>query len=202
MRILIFSDIHGDTKALEKLVAQPADIYISAGDLSTFSRKLNDCGEVLRGLGRRCWVIPGNHETAEENANFCAKFGLTDFHRQVKQVTGRDGAVNLAGLGYSNLTPFHTPGEFTEDQIARELAAFDGVAAPLELVVHFPPKGTQLDEVMFGRHVGSETLRAWLERAQPRRLYCGHIHECAGRRDTVGATECFNVGKAGYLLEI
>jgi Icc-related predicted phosphoesterase len=203
MRILIFSDIHGDTKALEKLVAQPADLYISAGDLSTFSRKLNDCGEVLRGLGEKCWVIPGNHETAEENADFCAKFGLTDFHRQVKQVTGRDGAVvNLAGLGYSNLTPFHTPGEFTEDQIARELAAFDGVAAPFELVVHFPPKGTQLDEVMFGRHVGSETLRAWVERARPRRLFCGHIHECAGRRDVLGGTECFNVGKTGYMLEI
>lgn len=202
MRILIFSDIHGDIKALEKLAVQPADVYISAGDLSTFGRALGRCGEVLQPLGERCWVIPGNHETAEENTNFCAKFGLTDFHRKVKQVQGRDGAVNLAGLGYSNLTPFHTPGEFTEDQIARELAAFDGVAAPLELVVHFPPKETQLDEVMFGRHVGSETLRAWVERARPRRLFCGHIHECAGRRDKLGSTECYNVGKAGYLLQI
>ncbi len=202
MRILIFSDIHGDTKALEKLAAQPADIYISAGDLSTFSRGLERCGEVLRALGERCWVIPGNHETAEQNAEFCRKYGLTDFHRQVKQVAGRDGAVSLAGLGYSNLTPFHTPGEFTEDQIAAELKAFEGVAAPVELVVHFPPKGTQLDEVMFGRHAGSETLRAWVERVRPRGLYCGHIHECAGRSDRVGATECFNVGKAGYLLEI
>jgi len=202
MRILIFSDIHGDTKTLEKLAAQPADVYISAGDLSTFGRKLNDCGEVLRALGEKCWVLPGNHESAEENTNFCAKYGLTDFHRKVRQVTGRDGVVHLAGLGYSNLTPFHTPGEFTEDQIAQELAAFDGVAGPLEMVAHVPPKGTKLDEVMFGRHVGSESLRAWVERARPRRLFCGHIHECAGRQDTVGATECFNVGKAGYVLEI
>ena len=51
MRVLIFSDIHGDTRALEKLVAQPADIYISAGDLSTFGRALANCGEILRPLG-------------------------------------------------------------------------------------------------------------------------------------------------------
>ncbi len=202
MRILIFSDIHGDTKALEKVVAQPADIYISAGDLSTFGKGLERCGEVLRPLGERCWVLPGNHETAEQNAEFCHKYGLTDFHRQVKPLAGREGVVNLAGLGYSNLTPFHTPGEFTEDEIAKELAAFEGIAPPLEMIVHFPPRGSKLDEVMFGRHVGSETLRGWVERARPRRLYCGHIHECAGKRDTLGATECFNVGKAGYLLEL
>ena len=34
MKVLIFSDIHGDTRALQQLVAQPADIYIAAGDLS------------------------------------------------------------------------------------------------------------------------------------------------------------------------
>jgi predicted phosphodiesterase len=41
MKVLIFSDIHGDTRALEKLVAQPADIYIANGDLSTFGKDLN-----------------------------------------------------------------------------------------------------------------------------------------------------------------
>lgn len=201
MRILIFSDIHGDTRGLERIVAQPADIYISAGDLSTFGRALERCGEILRPLGEKCWVIPGNHETAEENAAFCRKFGLTNFHRQIKKLNGREGAVHIAGLGYSNRTPFNTPGEFTEEQIAAELAAFDGLA-PLELIVHFPPKGTALDEAGSGRHVGSEALRAWVERAAPRRLYCGHIHECAGLRDALGRTECFNVGKAGRFLEL
>lgn len=32
MKILIFSDIHGDIRALEQTIAQPADVYISAGD--------------------------------------------------------------------------------------------------------------------------------------------------------------------------
>lgn len=197
MRLLIFSDIHGDTRALEKLLAQPADIYISAGDLSTFGRALERCGEVLRPLGEKCWVIPGNHETAGENAEFCAKFGFTDFHRQLKPAAG----AWLAGLGYSSPTPFDTPGEFSEEEIAEELRAFEG-KSPLYLIAHAPPHRTELDRVRFGLHAGSKSVRAWTERVQPRALFCGHIHECAGKRDTLGATECFNVGKAGYLLEL
>lgn len=201
MRILIFSDIHGDTRQLEKLVAQPADVYISAGDLSTFGRGLERCGEALRPLGERCWVIPGNHETADENRAFCAKFGLTDFHRQVRQVPSKSGTMHMAGLGYSNPTPFDTPGEYTEEQIREVLLPFDGIS-PLCLVVHFPPHGTQLDQVRAGMHTGSRVLRDWVHRAQPQYLFCGHIHECAGKGDALGATKCFNVGKAGYLLEI
>lgn len=201
MRILIFSDSHGDTRALERIVATPADIYISAGDLSTFGRALDRCGEVLRPLGEKLWVLPGNHETAQENADFCRKFGFADFHRQVRRVEAKDGITHWAGLGYSNPTPFNTPGEFTEEEIAQALAAFEG-RNPLYLVVHFPPHNSALDRVMLGRHAGSRTLRAWVERVQPAWLFCGHIHECAGKTDRIGETQCVNVGKSGYVLEI
>lgn len=197
MRILIFSDIHGDTRALEKLVAQPADIYISAGDLSTFGKALEKCGDALRPLGEKCWVLPGNHETASQNTTFCREFGLTDFHRQMRQV----GGTWLAGLGYSNPTPFNTPGEYTEQQIGEALAQLEG-KSPLVLIVHFPPHGTALDQVAPGVHAGSKTLRAWVERVAPTQLFCGHIHENAGKSDTLGATKCRNVGKAGYVLEV
>ena len=43
MKILIFSDIHGDLRALERVVAQPADIYIAAGDLCNFDKGLERC---------------------------------------------------------------------------------------------------------------------------------------------------------------
>jgi len=57
MKVLIFSDIHGDIRALEKVVRQPADIYIAAGDLSTFKKSLDRCGEVLAPLGEKVWVL-------------------------------------------------------------------------------------------------------------------------------------------------
>jgi len=197
MKVLIFSDIHGDLRALDRIIAQPADLYIAAGDFSTFGRGLERCAAPLTGLRERLWVLPGNHETHEETRAFCARHGFVDFHRQVRTL----GATHWAGLGYSNITPFATPGEYSEEEIAHALAAFDGLH-PLYLVVHFPPHGTLLDEFAPGKHAGSPALAQWVVSAQPAYLFCGHIHEAAGRRDQIGATPCVNVGKQGFLIEI
>jgi len=200
MRILLFSDIHGDVRALERLLRQPADVYIAAGDLSTFGRDLDRCAAALGPLGERLWLLPGNHETHDQTRALCERYGFTDFHQQIRAL----GGTHWAGLGYSNPTPFNTPGEYTEEEIAEALAAFDDLR-PLNLVVHFPPHGTALNQVgpfSRGQHAGSRVLRAWVTRVQPAHLFCGHIHECAGRTDRIGQTECLNVGKQGYLLEI
>jgi Icc-related predicted phosphoesterase len=199
--ILIFSDIHGDHRALAKIVAQPADLYIAAGDLATFGKGLDRCGEILKPLGKKLWVLPGNHESHEDTRAFCDRFRFVDFHRQIFALESSNGVTQWAGLGYSNITPFNTPGEYSEEEIAKALASFDGIT-PLYLVAHCPPKDTKLDEFAPGKHAGSSAIREWVERAQPRYLFCGHIHETAGMNDRLGSTRCFNVGKQGYLLEI
>jgi hypothetical protein len=201
VKVLIFSDIHGDTRALEKLIAQPADIYIAAGDLSTFGKDLDRCGEIMKPLGEKVWVLPGNHESHDDTRAFCQRFGFFDFHRQIRALKSERGTTQWAGLGYSNITPFNTPGEYTEEEIAKALAPFDNLK-PLYLVVHFPPQGTRLDEFAAGKHAGSPTLREWVDRVQPLYLFCGHIHECAGRSDRLGSTQAFNVGKRGYTVEV
>jgi Icc-related predicted phosphoesterase len=197
VKILIFSDTHGDLRSLEQIIAQPADVFIAAGDLSNFGKMLDRCGEVLKPLGERLLVLPGNHETHQQTKTFCEKFGFVDFHRQLLQL----GNSNWAGLGYSNITPFKTPGEYPEEEISAALTAFDGVKQ-LHLVVHFPPLDTKLDEYAPGQHAGSPALRNWVEREKPVDLFCGHIHETAGMTDQLGSTKCFNVGKQGYLLEV
>lgn len=197
MKILIFSDIHGDLRALQSIVAQPADIYIANGDLSNFGKGLERCGEILKPLGERLFVLPGNHETHEETKTFCKQYGFVDFHRKIKKLNG----TNWAGLGYSNITPFKTPGEYSESEIAAALAPFAGMEK-LYLVVHFPPLDTKLDEYAKGQHAGSPTLRAWVEKEKPLYLFCGHIHETAGVTDRLGSTQCINVGKQGYTIEI
>jgi Icc-related predicted phosphoesterase len=197
MKVLIFSDTHGDLRSLERIIAQPADVYIAAGDLSNFGKGLNHCGEILKPLGERLLVLPGNHETHQQMKEFCAEFGFVDFHRQRRNI----GNSHWAGLGYSNITPFKTPGEYSETEIATALAAFDGIAQ-LHLVVHFPPYDTKLDEYAPGQHAGSPALRTWVEKEKPTVLFCGHIHETAGMSDRLGSTQCFNVGKQGYTLEV
>jgi uncharacterized protein len=201
MKILIFSDIHGDIHSLERIVAQPADLYIAAGDLSTFGRGLDRCAETLKPLGGRLWLLPGNHENHAQTRALCGQFGFVDFHRQMRLLNSANGNSYWAGLGYSNITPFNTPGEYAENEISAALSLFEG-KKPLYLVVHFPPRDTKLDEIAHGKHAGSPALREWVERVEPAFLFCGHIHETAGLRDRLGATECINVGKQGYTVEI
>jgi uncharacterized protein len=201
MKVLLFSDIHGDFRSLERIVAQPADLYIAAGDLSTFGRGLDRCAEILKPLGERLWLLPGNHENHAQTRAMCEQFGFVDFHRQMRTLKSPKGNTYWAGLGYSNITPFNTPGEYAEDEIAGALGSFEG-QKPVYLVVHFPPRDTKLDEIGRGKHAGSPALREWVERVEPAFLFCGHIHETAGLRDRLGATECINVGKQGYSVEL
>jgi Icc-related predicted phosphoesterase len=197
MTALIFSDIHSDLKALQRLAATPADHYFCAGDLVSWARGLDACGEILRPLGERLHVIPGNHESAAQIAAFCAKFGFDDFHGKTMEL----GGCHLGGLGYSSPTPFDTPGEYSEEELAEKLGPF-GALEPLVMICHAPPFQTALDQIRPGLHAGSRAVRAFIEDRQPRYLFCGHIHEAEGMSVRLGSTQAVNVGKRGYLLEL
>jgi len=197
MRLQIFSDIHNDLAALRRLLEADADYYVAAGDLVSWARGLDACGEVLRAKAGKVWALPGNHESAEQIAELCTKFGLRNIHEQLFEEGGRQ----FAGLGYSSPTPFHTPGEFTEAQLAERLNRFAGVEK-LILICHAPPFDTQLDQVKQGLHAGSRSVREFIDKNQPEYFFCGHIHEGEGRQIRMGATTAVNVGKRGYLLEI
>jgi Icc-related predicted phosphoesterase len=174
-----------------------ADFYIAAGDLATWGRGLDRCGQVLRTRGEKVWVLPGNHESAAQIASFCEQYGLHNFHERKFAA----GAYHVAGLGYSSPTPFDTPGEYTEAQIAERLAPFADLH-PLVLVCHAPPFDTALDEVRPGLHAGSTAVRDFIERSQPAHFFCGHIHEAEGVSIDMGGTRAHNVGKRAYLLEL
>jgi uncharacterized protein len=194
MRVLVFSDIHNDLKALRNLIATEADCYVAAGDLVSWARGLETVGEALKTRGDRVWALPGNHESAEQIASFCARFGLRNFHDQTIELGGK----TFGGLGYSSPTPFHTPGEYTEEQLAEKLEKFAGVDV---MICHAPPQGTELDRIREGVHAGSKSVRSFIDARQPEYFFCGHIHEAEGREVRMGRTVAVNVGKKGYLLE-
>jgi len=197
VKLLIFSDIHSNHKALEQLMATEADYYFAAGDLVNWARGLEQCGKIMQPRGERVYVLPGNHESAPQIATFCAQFGLHNFHEQ----TIRIGQHHVAGLGYSSPTPFNTPGEYSEAELAERLARFESLN-PLVLICHAPPHGTALDRVRDGVHAGSRSIRDFVDRRQPDYLFCGHIHEAEGVEIALGKTKAVNVGKRGYLLEL
>ena len=197
MRMLIFSDIHNDLAALRRLVQTEADYYVAAGDLVSWARGLDSCGEILREKSSKVWALPGNHESAEQMASFCAKFGFRNIHDQLIEVDGH----KFGALGYSSPTPFHTPGEYSEEQLAERLSQFAGIEK-LILICHAPPYGTELDRVHEGLHAGSRSVLEFIEANQPGHFFCGHIHEAEGEQVRIGKTVGVNVGKRGYLLEL
>src|SRR6185312_12788305 len=75
VKLLIFSDIHSDGAALQRLMAVEADYYFCAGDLVNWARGLDAMGEIMKARAERLYVIPGNHESADQIEAFCAKFG-------------------------------------------------------------------------------------------------------------------------------
>jgi Icc-related predicted phosphoesterase len=197
MKILIFSDLHNDGRALEKLMAIEADCYIAAGDLVSFQKGLDKMGDLMKPRADKMFVMPGNHETETDIASFCARFGFRSLHDAAIECAGH----HIAGLGYSNITPFNTPGEFTEEEIARRLTKFSYLK-PLVLICHAPPLNTPLDRVKEGLHAGSRAVGEFIEKHQPPYFFCGHIHEAEGVVVQLGKTRAQNVGKPGYLLEL
>ncbi len=197
MRVLIFSDIHNDQQALARLMKTEADYYICAGDLVTFAKGFEKMAPHLLPKKERVYLIPGNHESESDIERFCAQYGFHNLHGKTLEING----THLAALGYSNITPFNTPGEYSEEELTRRLLPFADMK-PLVLVCHCPPKETALDQIKPGLHAGSPAVRKFIEETQPTHFFCGHIHEAEGAVIQMGATQAMNVGKGGFLLTL
>lgn len=199
MKAIVFSDIHNDRAALGRVMRTDAGVCFCAGDLVSWARGLPKMGEAMKALanGRPVYVLPGNHESARDIETFCGEFGFNNFHGAMLEL----GGVRFAGLGYSTPTPFDTPGEWSEQQMATHLNKFADFK-PQVLICHAPPLNTPLDRIREGLHAGSQAVRDFIEQYQPAHFFCGHIHEAEGAVIQIGRTRAMNVGKAGYLLEI
>lgn len=177
-------------------MAIEADYYVAAGDLVSWARGLDKMAEPMKARADRVYVLPGNHESEGDIASFCARYGFVNFHGQSFEA----GGMQVAGLGYSTPTPFDTPGEYSEQEMAARLEKFADLQ-PLVLICHAPPLETPLDQIRKGLHAGSRAVREFIEQHQPLHFFCGHIHEAEGTVTQMGRTRAQNVGKKGYLLE-
>jgi Icc-related predicted phosphoesterase len=144
--------------------------------------------------------------------------GLADVLRGATRSTyAEDGIVELPGgfemasFGYSTPTPWNTPRELAEDELADRLTALlDGLRDPTSAIVnlHCPPAGTHLDQAakldaelrpvvdasgLVMASVGSTAVRSAIERYQPMLGLHGHVHESPGT-ERLGGTLCINPG--------
>jgi uncharacterized protein len=213
MNILAFSDIHMATSEAANIPGiGEADVVILNGDLTNFGgvievrRVLDD----ILALNPKVLAQFGNLDRLEIN-EYLENLGI-NLHGQARLVGGE---VCLVGIGGSNVTPFSTPSEFSEEEIftitSRALAQGREYIAlaeplynrriPLILVSHVPPYNTRIDRIHSGKHVGSTALRSLIESYRPDLCITGHIHEGKGT-DAIGTTPLYNTGmlkRGGWL---
>jgi Icc-related predicted phosphoesterase len=79
------------------------------------------------------------------------------------------------------------------DSVSDVGAKADNAWDNLVVVAHNPPKGTKLDQIVGGIHVGSPLIRAFIEDHEPLLVISGHIHESAAI-DRLGRTTLVNPG--------
>ena len=198
MKLLVFSDIHNDWKALDRILAIEADYYIAAGDQVTWGKGLDRAGEILAQRADKMYVLPGNHESAEMTAAMRASF--TDC---TISTSATSKSVNGTSPVWDTRARLHSiRRENTAKPRSPNASVPFAPLTPLILICHAPPYGTALDQIKPGLHAGSQSVRAFIEQHQPAHFFCGHIHEAEGVAIQMGSTHAMNVGKAGYLLEL
>jgi Icc-related predicted phosphoesterase len=163
--------------------------------------------------GIRCYVSGGNDDLLEVMAALPTDETRSFIGCESRRV-GLDADHVMVSLPYVNPTPWHTPREAPEEELAAMITrATDGLADFRHVVLNFhaPPKDSTLDTcpmldwttdppsqivkggqpVMYG--AGSTAVRAAIERFQPLLGLHGHIHESQAATH-IGQTLCINPG--------
>ncbi len=205
MRIIAFGDIHMSLGAFNEIPdIATADLILLTGDITNYGKN-SDARDILNrvlSLNPHVLAQVGNLDEFSINAYLDAL--NMNIHAQARLFRR---SVCIMGCGGSNITPFATPTEFKEKELADILdngffqaRTYIELAEPLErhnipliLVSHTPPLNTRVDALPDGTHVGSAAVRSFIEENQPPLCITGHIHEAKGS-DMIGETLVLNPG--------
>jgi Icc-related predicted phosphoesterase len=187
--------------------------------LGTWDRWARLAEERLRDTNVRCIIAPGNDDVEEIDEVIKASDRIEYGEGQILEV----GGYELLSCGWTNPTPWDTPRECPEEELAERLevlgdrvqnmrtAIFDLHAPPFNSGLDDAPqlkKGLQLVASGATQAVGSTAVRDFIQRHQPMLALHGHIHESRGE-SKIGRTVCVNPGSAygegvlqGYLADI
>ncbi len=164
--------------------------------------------ERLAGSGVACYIMGGNDDPPGV-LEALAEARLV--HNPEDRVIALDDYSEMVSCGWSNPTPWHTPRECSEDELAQRIDRMMALVKRSECAVmnlHVPPFQSGLDDApeldaslkvqsSFGqtrfKPVGSTAVRAAIERYQPLLGLHGHVHEAHASRK-IGRTVCINPG--------
>jgi len=201
MVIITLTDIHAHTSAISALGMQlrSCDLVLLSGDITHFGHKKEMAAMIglIRSFNPMVYAVSGNCDYPD------AEQFLTDENICLNGLKKEFQGYAFYGLSGSLPCPGKTPNEYSEEEFEvflRGLAFPHGL--PQIMLSHQPPYDTLNDQVSPGVHVGSKSIRKFIEEQQPLICFTGHIHEGKGI-DHIGKTAIVNPGPAGrgsYVL--
>lgn len=197
MKIIAIVDIHGNNHPVEKIrdELESVDLVLIGGDLTHFGEgdQAKELIESLRLSNPNILAVTGNCD--QKSVDEYLDKEKINLHGKAKKVDG----INFIGAGGSLPCPNPTPNIYTEEEYQQILnASIDKAkkSAPTVMVSHQPPFNTSIDTLTNGDHVGSHTVRDFIEEIKPLVCISGHIHEAAGI-DEIDGTKLINPGPLG-----
>lgn len=194
MKVVVLTDIHGDLEFLTMIKEdlKLADLVMLSGDITHFGKRkqITIITEAIKSFNSNIIAIPGNCDYPEVN-QFLVENTLS--------LDCRYFVLNnhfFMGVGGSLPCPGRTPNEYSEEEFSvmlEETVAANTYAHPIVLMTHQPPFNTKTDQMSDGFHLGSHSIRHFIEKYQPLVCFCGHVHESDGI-DIIGKTTIINPG--------
>ena len=203
---------HVDQAELDRCSRNPerAETLFKEAMRESINRWIDLAEEKLRGTEVEILFAPGNDDPEIVDEVVVAR-NSRHFRFVEGEVVEVAPGHEMLSTGYTNVTPWSTPREYSEEVIARRI---DEIAARLRCPetavfnLHVPPYDSRLDtapvvqgdlsvKTSFGQPLtgpaGSTAVRSALERYQPLLSLHGHIHESAGVVH-IGRTLAINPG--------
>lgn len=167
----------------------------------------------LKGTGIKCFVTGGNDDYPQV-LQAIYRSGTESFFACENEVVAIDDDHTMISIGFSTPTPWKTPREIPDDQLAEMIEKMILKVRNLDRCIfniHDPPFDSTLDTcpmldwttdpptpiVKAGQMVmhgaGSQAVRRVIETHQPMLGLHGHIHESQGVAK-IGRTTCINPG--------
>ena len=195
MKILAFSDLHGNKRALNILLqkAKHSDIIICAGDISIFSNNLKKIISRFKITKKPLIIIPGNHEHPKELNKINFPF-LINLHKKVHRINN----ILFIGYGTDGFSLKDKKFEAFINKIKPKIKTNDKVI----LITHGPSYGTKLDKLPFFGHAGNKSYRKAILQIRPYLSISGHLHENFNKKDKLGKTFLINPGPEGKIINI
>jgi Icc-related predicted phosphoesterase len=185
------------TRTFSRLMLETAEKWVTLAD------------ERLRAAGIPALMMPGNDDEPAVKQILAQGDWITDAEDQLVDL----GGYQVISFGWATTTPWHSPREVTEPELAERLAALAAkldAGQPAIFNFHDPPARSGLDmayrmtgdmkvEMAGGQAmlapVGSTAVRDLIERVQPVLSLHGHIHESRASRK-IGRTLAVNPGSS------